>query len=66
MATYFPKDTSPDSAYQESGGLYAPGLTHANHGGDIIHYLLTHLQNACNDVRGLNSKIRSSSCWTNK
>lgn len=32
MATYLPKDTSPGSAYQEGGGLYALGLIHANHG----------------------------------
>ncbi|XP_015281393.1 PREDICTED: 26S proteasome non-ATPase regulatory subunit 1 [Gekko japonicus] len=50
MATYLPKDTSPGSAYQEGGGLYALGLIHANHGGDIIDYLL---KNASNDVRAL-------------
>ncbi|XP_034263862.1 26S proteasome non-ATPase regulatory subunit 1 [Pantherophis guttatus] len=51
MATYLPKDTSPGSAYQEGGGLYALGLIHANHGGDIIDYLLNQLKNASNDVR---------------
>lgn len=51
MATYLPKDTSPGSAYQEGGGLYALGLIHANHGGDIIDYLLGQLKNASNDVR---------------
>ncbi|CAG08091.1 unnamed protein product, partial [Tetraodon nigroviridis] len=50
MATYLPKDTSPGSAYQEGGGLYALGLIHANHGGDIIDYLLGQLKNASNDV----------------
>lgn len=50
MATYLPKDTSPGSAYQECGGLYALGLIHANHGGDIIDYLLNQLKNASNDV----------------
>lgn len=50
MATYLPKDTSPGSAYQEGGGLYALGLIHANHGGDIIDYLLNQLKNASNDV----------------
>lgn len=54
MATYLPKDTSPGSAYQEGGGLYALGLIHANHGGDIIDYLLSQLKNASNDVRLLN------------
>ncbi|CAH2276885.1 26S proteasome non-ATPase regulatory subunit 1 [Pelobates cultripes] len=50
MATYLPKDTSPGSAYQEGGGLYALGLIHANHGGDIIDYLLNQLKNAINDI----------------
>lgn len=50
MATYLPKDSSPGSAYQEGGGLYALGLIHANHGGDIIEYLLNQLKNASNDV----------------
>uniref|UniRef100_A0A3P8W745 26S proteasome non-ATPase regulatory subunit 1 n=1 Tax=Cynoglossus semilaevis TaxID=244447 RepID=A0A3P8W745_CYNSE len=50
MATYLPKDTSPGSAYQEGGGLYALGLIHANHGGDIIDYLLGQLKNASNDI----------------
>ncbi|OXB62078.1 hypothetical protein ASZ78_010483 [Callipepla squamata] len=44
------KDTSPGSAYQEGGGLYALGLIHANHGGDIIDYLLNQLKNASNDI----------------
>lgn len=50
MATYLPKDTSPGSAYQEGGGLYALGLIHANRGGDITDYLLNQLKNASNDV----------------
>lgn len=50
MATYLPKDTSPGSAYQEGGGLYALGLIHANHGGDIIDYLLSQLKSASNDA----------------
>lgn len=57
MATYLPKDTSPGSAYQEGGGLYALGLIHANHGGDIIDYLLSQLKNASNDVSG-NKQMR--------
>lgn len=57
MATYLPKDTSPGSAYQEGGGLYALGLIHANHGGDIIDYLLSQLKNASNDVRSLFPQI---------
>ena len=60
MATYLPKDTSPGSAYQEGGGLYALGLIHANHGGDIIDYLLNQLKNASNDVSlGMNEKLNS-------
>lgn len=60
MATYLPKDTSPGSAYQEGGGLYALGLIHANHGGDIIDYLLSQLKNASNDVSflTLTSKVK--------
>ncbi|TRY84096.1 hypothetical protein DNTS_032945, partial [Danionella cerebrum] len=50
MATYLPKDTSPGSAYQEGGGLYALGLIHANHGGEIIDYLLGQLKSASNDI----------------
>lgn len=62
MATYLPKDTSPGSAYQEGGGLYALGLIHANHGGDIIDYLLNQLKNASNDVcTGLSNEPLL--CW---
>ncbi|XP_061431023.1 26S proteasome non-ATPase regulatory subunit 1-like [Lethenteron reissneri] len=50
MATYLPKDSSPGSAYQEGGGLYALGLIHANHGGEITEYLLNQLKNANSDV----------------
>lgn len=58
MATYLPKDTSPGSAYQEGGGLYALGLIHANHGGDIIDYLLSQLKNASNDVSFWNAWLQ--------
>jgi 26S proteasome regulatory subunit N2 len=61
MATYLPKDTSPGSAYQEGGGLYALGLIHANHGGDIIDYLLSQLKNASIDVGG-NMQMRDIYC----
>ena len=50
MSTYLPKDTGPGSAYQEGGGLYALGLIHANHGGNIIEYLLGQLKEASTDV----------------
>lgn len=62
MATYLPKDTSPGSAYQEGGGLYALGLIHANHGGDIIDYLLSQLKNASNDVRFLTLISNADHC----
>lgn len=61
MATYLPKDTSPGSAYQEGGGLYALGLIHANHGGDIIDYLLSQLKNASNDVSILTFTLNARS-----
>ncbi len=61
MATYLPKDTSPGSAYQEGGGLYALGLIHANHGGDIIDYLLSQLKNASNDVSSVTFTLNASS-----
>ncbi len=50
MSTYLPKDTGPGSAYQEGGGLYALGLIHANHGANIIDYLLGQLKEASTDV----------------
>jgi hypothetical protein len=41
MQSYLPKDTAgTSSGYAEGGGLYALGLIHANHGGDITEYLL--------------------------
>jgi 26S proteasome regulatory subunit N2 len=50
MSTYLPKDSSPGSAYSEGGGLYALGLIHANHGGEITEYLLTQLKEASTDI----------------
>ena len=50
MATYLPKDSGPGSAYSEGGGLYALGLIHANHGGEISEYLLNQLKNASTDM----------------
>lgn len=46
MSTYLPKDSSSSSAYSEGGGLYALGLIHANHGGDMTDYLLGQLKEA--------------------
>jgi 26S proteasome regulatory subunit N2 len=41
MQSYLPKDTAgTSSGYAEGGGLYALGLIHANHGGQITEYLL--------------------------
>ena len=41
MQSYLPKDTAgTSSGYAEGGGLYALGLIHANHGGEITEYLL--------------------------
>jgi 26S proteasome regulatory subunit N2 len=50
MSTYLPKDSGPGSAYSEGGGLYALGLIHANHGGEITEYLLTQLKEASTDI----------------
>ncbi len=50
MSTYLPKDSGPGSAYAEGGGLYALGLIHANHGADIMEYLLNQLKEASTDM----------------
>ncbi|XP_071497720.1 26S proteasome non-ATPase regulatory subunit 1-like [Diadema antillarum] len=50
MSTYLPKDSTPGSAYQDGGGLYALGLIHANHGANIIEYLLTQLKEATSEM----------------
>jgi hypothetical protein len=44
MSAYLPKDSTGNSPYAEGGGLYALGLIHANHGGDIIEYLINQLR----------------------
>jgi 26S proteasome regulatory subunit N2 len=44
MNAYLPKDSTNNSSYSEGGGLYALGLIHANHGGDIIDYLINQLR----------------------
>merc|ERR1711971_550379 len=53
MQSYLPKDTAgTSSGYAEGGGLYALGLIHANHGGDITEYLLGQLKDAsCEKVK---------------
>ena len=42
-----PKESSgTSSGYAEGGGLYALGLIHANHGGDITEYLFGQVKDA--------------------
>lgn len=50
MSTYLPKDGSGGSAFSEGGGLYALGLIHVNHGGQIMDYLLNQLKEATTDA----------------
>lgn len=50
MQSYLPKEAGPSSGYSEGGGLYALGLIHANHGANIIDYLLTQLKDAQNEM----------------
>ena len=49
MQTYLPKDTANSSGFAEGGGLYALGLIHANHGGEITEYLLGQLKQGGNE-----------------
>lgn len=49
MQSYLPKENGPSSGYSEGGGLYALGLIHANHGANIIEYLLNQLKDAQNE-----------------
>uniref|UniRef100_A0A1B0CHY1 26S proteasome non-ATPase regulatory subunit 1/RPN2 N-terminal domain-containing protein n=1 Tax=Lutzomyia longipalpis TaxID=7200 RepID=A0A1B0CHY1_LUTLO len=49
MQSYLPKEAGPSSGYSEGGGLYALGLIHANHGENIIDYLLQQLKDAKNE-----------------
>ena len=50
MSAYLPKDTANNFPYSDGGGLYALGLIHANHGGEIIEYLFTQLKAATTEV----------------
>ncbi|GLV37823.1 Regulatory particle non-ATPase 2 [Carabus blaptoides fortunei] len=50
MQSYLPKEVGPSSGYSEGGGLYALGLIHANHGANIIDYLLQQLKDAQNEM----------------
>lgn len=54
MQSYLPKEAGPSSGYSEGGGLYALGLIHANHGANIIDYLLQQLKDAQNEVNKIN------------
>jgi len=50
MQSYLPKDSAgTSSGYAEGGGLYALGLIHANHGGDITEYLLGQVKEASSE-----------------
>merc|ERR1739844_267005 len=49
MQTYLPRDSANSSGFAEGGGLYALGLIHANHGGDITEYLLGQLKQGGNE-----------------
>jgi len=50
MQSYLPKDSAgTSSGYAEGGGLYALGLIHANHGGDITEYLLGQVKEATSE-----------------
>lgn len=42
-------ESGPSSGYSEGGGLYALGLIHANHGANIIEYLMAQLKDAQNE-----------------
>merc|ERR1719420_2685714 len=47
MQSYLPRDSGASSSgYAEGGGLYALGLIHANHGGEISEYLLGQVKDA--------------------
>lgn len=57
IQSYLPKDTTgTSSGYAEGGGLYALGLIHANHGGEITKYLL----NQVKEVSG--ERIKHGGC----
>lgn len=49
MSAYLPKDTANSYSFSDGGGLYALGLIHANHGGEIIEYLFNQLKSAGNE-----------------
>jgi 26S proteasome regulatory subunit N2 len=50
MSAYLPKDSANNFPYSDGGGLYALGLIHANHGGEIIDYLFNQLKCSTTEV----------------
>lgn len=51
LEPYLPKDTvSAGSHYEQGGSLYALGLIYANHGSNVLDYLLKQFQNASEEV----------------
>ena len=50
MSAYLPKDSANNFPYSDGGGLYALGLIHANHGGEIIDYLFNQLKSSTTEV----------------
>ena len=48
------------SPYSEGGALYALGIIHANHGGDIVKYLLTALRTA--SETNINDVVQHGAC----
>jgi len=49
MQSYLPKESATSSGFAEGGGLYALGLIHANHGGEITEYLLGQVKDATSE-----------------
>merc|ERR1712168_24916 len=49
MQSYLPKESATSSGFAEGGGLYALGLIHANHGGEITEYLLGQVNDATSE-----------------
>ncbi|KAH8724021.1 armadillo-type protein [Phaeosphaeriaceae sp. PMI808] len=51
LEPYLPKDSvASGSHYEQGGSLYALGLIYANHGSNVLDYLLKQFQNASEEV----------------
>ncbi|KAF1941549.1 26S proteasome regulatory complex, non-ATPase subcomplex, Rpn2/Psmd1 subunit [Clathrospora elynae] len=51
LEPYLPKDSvSSGSHYEQGGSLYALGLIYANHGSNVLEFLLKQFQNASEEV----------------